>query len=839
MARDSECKKRSLVSRICARFMGFRRNEEGSVTIQVMFFSLMVFGATGIVLDAGRVYDSHSQMQIYADHLALLAANELDRQPDSIERATNAVYANAANDATMFFGSDVNAGDYTVDSLTFYSDMDASVSPQNDMSGAFPADYFLTTTSDETTSATAQDAEDAAFVVVTVSANVNAVTKFMTQTIVNVGEPGDYGDQFGNTRVANADAPDQIGPENFDLTAIAAATLERESCAEISSLVMCNPWEDQADASNPLLVDQSASDYSIPGRSLMYFAANPNNAGVPSDGIVDNGENHGSLFPWDIHHQLFQIDSPVADPAGICTGDFLRNLAGAVVSGDASTQEYIEARDRCIMARANAPQLCWSDDNPLTIRPANGDTVLRSINTIFDIWLEPFDTMVADATIIGSVTLDDGTTHNVTAADFFAPDILATTTYETADRFGIDDEGDDDPTMIVNGVEVDEDYLSELVQDGIPDYNMPWPHDDPNTDDGDPNTHTDDESHADNTLIDVFQPAYDTIPKPGWTYTASTRGEGIGYDYCHDKTLGRQDNAVQDRAACLLDAQNEDYSEEELAEAEEQCEEEYILATNYATCAIANPGRALEACGCSVDFVGDHHLGGSPFYMYARTLGHRNRMYDFQGANPNLIFPVNFAGPNSWYDFYQLERAAQSSISTRAGLSRVVRWNGVDDGIVQDAVTDFALPRDEDMDDPDGHTAVREGYIKHYPDDFLALTGNQPSALMADPTTVFMAPDRERRRLQSAMVNCGVVTGQLQDDDGSTRSPNADGTYDVTLDDMYVMDAYIPNPAGMFCGHGDASCDVADSVETTMFIELIEDITEDATADQFIVRLVR
>lgn len=834
-----------MISQICARFKRFRRDEEGSVTIQVMFFSLMVFGATGIVLDAGRVYDSHSQMQIYADHMALLAANELDRQPDSIERATNAVYANAGDDATMFFGSDVNAGNYNVDSLSFYSDMDASVSLQNDMSGAFPPDYLLTTTSEETTSAIAQDSEDAAFVVVTVSSNVNAVTKFMTKTIANVGEPGDYGDRFGNTRVANADAPEQFVPDSFDLTAVAAATLERESCAEISNLVMCNPWEDQDDANNPLLLDQDDIGYSVPGRSLMYFAANPDNVGVPPDGIVENGENHGSLFPWDIHHQLFQIDSPVADPAGICTGDFLRNLAGEVVSGDASTQEYIEARDRCIMARANAPQMCWSDANPLTIRPANGDTVLRSINTIFDIWLAPFDTMIANATIIGTVTLDDGTTHTVTAADFFAPDILATTTYETADRFGIDDEGDTDAQCEFpeegSGIWRDCDYLSELVQDGIPDYNLPWPHDDPTTDDGDPNTNEDDESHPDNVLIDGIESAYDTIPKPGWTYSANFRGEAIGYDNCHETTLGRQDNAAQDRAACLLDAQNEDHSEKELAEAEEQCEAEYSLAASYASCAIANPDRVLDACGCTQDFVGDHHLGGSPLNMFPRTQGHRNSMYDFGDANPNVSFPITFAGPNSWYEYYQLERAAQSSISTRGGLSRVVRWNGVDTDTVQDAVADYGLPEadETDMDDPDGHTAVREGYIKHYPDDFLALTGNQPSALMADPTTVFMAPDRERRRLQSAMVNCGIVTGQLQDDDGSTRSPNADGTYDVTLDDMYVMDAYIPNPAGMFCGHGDASCDVVDSVETTMFIELIEDITEDATADQFIVRLVR
>ncbi len=42
-------------AKLVDRMRAFRGDERGSVTIQVIFFSLMVFGATGVVLDAGRV----------------------------------------------------------------------------------------------------------------------------------------------------------------------------------------------------------------------------------------------------------------------------------------------------------------------------------------------------------------------------------------------------------------------------------------------------------------------------------------------------------------------------------------------------------------------------------------------------------------------------------------------------------------------------------------------------------------------------------------------------------------------------------------------------------------
>lgn len=832
--------------RLRNRLAAFGREDRGSVTIQVIFFSLMVFGATGIVLDAGRVYDTHSRIQIYADHMAYLAASELDRQDDSIERATNAVFGN------QILGADKNTGYYTVSDIRFFDGMQPSVSLQNDMSQAFPDDMHLATTTGvgDGDSVDAAVQSSATHVVVTVAANVSAVTRFVTQTIPDIG--------YGNT--VNDGADDrlkQIGPDNYDLEVVAAATLNRESCAQLTTLVMCNPWEDQSGAANALEVEKTDPNYSVPGRSLVYFAPNFAQAGVPSDRIIQNGENHGSLFPWNENHQLFQIDGADADPAGLCSGDFLRNLAGQVVSGDASSQEYLDARDRCLMARATAPAVCWSDDDPLAIRPASGDTVVRSVNTIFDIWNEPFDTILADAS-----SVDPTGTAPITAADFFEPDRLAISTYETADRFGVDDTGVHACSLATeaDGVTLKTDPVTgfaivaddRLVQDGIPDYNQAWPCDVPELDPSQPNFGLApepgeagydvslDESHSSNASPDSFQPAYDTIPQPGWTYLAGTRGEGVGYDFCHDKTLGRQDTARQDLAQCLLDVTGDGDPTTTPA----QCQADYVNATSFDGCAAsATPGREREECGCEIDFVGDHHEGGQPLYMFARTLGFRNNIYQFDNfGQANAVMPLSpFSGPITWYEFYLRQREIQlppTGQRTRGDRTRVSTWNG-DPDRAQNAVQDFGLQSNPDN-APHSHT--RQGYVKNYPDDFLAMTGEASSAgggPTYDPSAVLLNSGRERRRMRAAMVNCSAVTGLVADSNGETRQPNDNGTYDVTLDDMRIMDAYIPNPAGIFCGEDTVACDIAGSIETSMYIELIEDVTEDVTSDTFMVQLVR
>ncbi len=146
------------------------------------------------------------------------------------------------------------------------------------------------------------------------------------------------------------------------------------------------------------------------------------------------------------------------------------------------------------MARAHAETTCWGPGAPLTIAPADGDMVARALNTAFDNWLPPFDQALAADVPVGATGL--------TRAQFYEPDQLATTTYESADRHGPDPE-------------------TQPVQDGIPDYDAP-------------------------------AGPYDTVPLPGFGPLEPVHGPGIGYDPCHDGTTARYGGGAAG-PACTLD----------------------------------------------------------------------------------------------------------------------------------------------------------------------------------------------------------------------------------------------------------------------------------------------
>ena len=118
--------------------------------------------------------------------------------------------------------------------------------------------------------------------------------------------------------------------------------------------------------------------YSVPGRSLLYFA--PNFAGNPSP-VVNGQTEHGSVYQWDVNHQLFKLTGPLADAAALCSDANVPRITG---------EDYITARDRCMMARAQTDTVCWSGDEAMTIAPAHGPDVARAVNTIFDIWMGGF-----------------------------------------------------------------------------------------------------------------------------------------------------------------------------------------------------------------------------------------------------------------------------------------------------------------------------------------------------------------------------------------------------------------------------------------------------------------
>jgi hypothetical protein len=457
-----------------ASVVRFSADRRGTVAIQTLMFSVLLFGTTGLVLDAGRVYATHAQMQAYADQMALAAANELDGRDDAIERATLAVFGGAQ---PFLVKAGIGVGLFEVASLDFYPPMLDSSLPQNDMSEAFPEDTRLARATGEDVAYPDGDPVEAAneATVAVVSVGEKRVTSAVARIMAII--------EVAST---NPSAPD------LAIGAVAAASLERRSCAALSTLVFCNPWEEHAQS--PLETRRDDPAWSVPGRSLMTFA--PNFAARGLAQAPQTSPNAASDLPWELRNQLFRLTSPVADSAGLCTPDYLLALA-AEDAGTTSAPDYLAARDRCLMGRAHAETVCWGPGAPLTIAPADGDTVARALNTAFDNWLPPFDAALTADVAVGATGL--------TRAQFFEPDRLAVTTYESADRHGLDPN-------------------TQPQQDGVPDY------------------------------AGEAGP-YDTVPLPGFAPLELVHKPGVGYDPCHDGTIARYAGGAggPGGSACTLD----------------------------------------------------------------------------------------------------------------------------------------------------------------------------------------------------------------------------------------------------------------------------------------------
>jgi len=63
-------------------------DKSASMATQVVMFSVLLFGTSGVVLDFGRVYSEHSNMQSYTDQ-----AGRLSRLIESGERSNSAAAA--------------------------------------------------------------------------------------------------------------------------------------------------------------------------------------------------------------------------------------------------------------------------------------------------------------------------------------------------------------------------------------------------------------------------------------------------------------------------------------------------------------------------------------------------------------------------------------------------------------------------------------------------------------------------------------------------------------------------------------------------------------------------
>lgn len=115
----------SLPARPGARLRARMRGEEGAVLVFWAIALAVVLGMIGLAFDFGRIATTQSELQSYADHVALAAAGELDGNDDAITRA-QAAAANLIAD-TQTFGSGSQAlGGGTDYALSFYASLPAN-----------------------------------------------------------------------------------------------------------------------------------------------------------------------------------------------------------------------------------------------------------------------------------------------------------------------------------------------------------------------------------------------------------------------------------------------------------------------------------------------------------------------------------------------------------------------------------------------------------------------------------------------------------------------------------------------------------------------------------------
>ena len=190
----------------CARTIRrFWSDRSGIVTVQMVMFTIMLFSGIGLMMDFGRAYSAHSQMQSYVDQVALAAAAQLDGKPDAIARASAA--ANSVAKSSNFTSS----GAFKLSALTFMSEAPTG------SDGAYDGD--LAAASATTTS------EIARYVL------AEATSASVALKLLNF-----------------ATKPDS-GLTSIDFTAAAVAGVRTVACGGLTPLVMCNPYEDSATTS--------------------------------------------------------------------------------------------------------------------------------------------------------------------------------------------------------------------------------------------------------------------------------------------------------------------------------------------------------------------------------------------------------------------------------------------------------------------------------------------------------------------------------------------------------------------------------------------------------------
>lgn len=123
-----------------SKIQSLLKSENGTILVFWGVSFAVLFGIIALSFDIGRISATQSELQSYADHVALAAAGELDGNDDAITRAMNAANSLISDTQTFGSGATTLAGSSNY-GLTFYatlpdSDTDAMNAPTTDPADA-------------------------------------------------------------------------------------------------------------------------------------------------------------------------------------------------------------------------------------------------------------------------------------------------------------------------------------------------------------------------------------------------------------------------------------------------------------------------------------------------------------------------------------------------------------------------------------------------------------------------------------------------------------------------------------------------------------------------------
>ena len=305
----------------------FCEDTSAIITVQMVMFSVMIFGGIGRMMDFGRAYSAHSQMQGYIDQVALSAAKQLDGKPDAIARATTAAHAIAK---TSSFVSDDSP--FEVSDLVFLTQ--APTASHGGFSASLAAQYTTTT-------------PEIAKYVLAIASN-----KSVTLSLLRFATEGNQ------------------GLSSIDVVTSAVATSRQVACDALTPIVMCNPFEMRTNTSWQAEIADGAG-YRMKLTADQTHGQKPSNAS--SGGSADYAKIRMGMLktPYD----MMEVRNVVcSDPS--------------LLPGTSTTSKGIEElRDICMIAIAASGMSCVNDQ--VAIKAADPAVMTTGLNVIFDMYDGP------------------------------------------------------------------------------------------------------------------------------------------------------------------------------------------------------------------------------------------------------------------------------------------------------------------------------------------------------------------------------------------------------------------------------------------------------------------